>query len=93
MNVHVFSCPFQLNPFILDDVQDDPESISDIYVELDDDIKKRRCFLIVSLMQKFQRSTKKRDPRKSEEYINFRLYKVNLLSPEKKRKTLNRIPK
>lgn len=37
-----------------------------------------RCFLIVSLMQKFQRSLKKRDFRKTEEYINFRLYKASL---------------
>ena len=34
------------------------------------------CFLIVSLMQKFQRTDKKSNPGKSEEYINFRIYEV-----------------
>ena len=36
----------------------------------------QKCFLIISLMQKFERVYKKKDPRFSEQYINFRLYKV-----------------
>ena len=38
----------------------------------------KKCFLIVSLMQKFERAIKKRDHQRSEEYINFRIYKVCL---------------
>lgn len=35
-----------------------------------------RCFLIVSLMQKFDRSLKRYNAKLSEEYINFRLFQV-----------------
>ena len=36
----------------------------------------KHCYLIVSLIQKFDRSVRKRNINAKEEYINFRLYKV-----------------